>query len=617
MMDALPESLAAGSPQFAGKIGSASLYESDPVFSAGLVNTWDGGIGRNLSEEGFYYAEANTLRHEAMLPPLRRFTQLPDLDLEESTDTHPLSNRCHWVEAAGRVFVCKGRFLYEWQEDLQRFVRRLYISFITTSMAYFDGYLHIAGKLEVEPFNRLYCFVRIDDFSYGFTTPPGKFSQPLIFHVFGGILYAVEENRIYYSAGAGDYSGAYPPIPSDWSWTDPISIGYYNDPITGIAGLMYQELGQRYLYVSTQSHLFAILPGDVPFGLTAWPTSDVRNGVGMKAFYNKIFIPVGGDLLALQGNGDMLGAGVDNNNYGLPINRAGEHYDIATAPNFPFCTIRASAGQSTVWANKASGWHYVTKLPTNTDPNGTFYSATFNRLFVGTATGTVMHCYLGNTTRDPRYDNAYRYEPNGVIDLGWYSGGLVEQAKYWHSAFCDAGYLNSDTSVTLIYLADDDDKDSFLTQADYGNWNVAGTITDQVQELLIADCRLAAKRFRLAALLQTTDPTVTPTVRAMGLRYTPKLLTRRRWSITATLPAECLRDATGAEIEDYDQEEWQEWLKYIEDQEVPVSFTDIDNRSYRVLVTGSSTRTYNVSCIDDAFSYDIDWSLALLEMCGD
>ncbi len=617
IMDSLPEGVAAGANQFGPKIGSGGQYDNDALFSVGLVTAWDGGVGRSVAEEGFYYAEANTLRHEVMLPALRRYAQLPDLELVESDDDHPLSNRCHWVETNGRIFVCKGRFLYEWQEEITRFVRRLYISFIATSMDYFDGYLHIAGKREVDPFDRFYTWVRIDDWSYGFDTPAPGPTAPLIFHVFGGLLYATQGNNVYYTAGSGT-DDDYPKPPNTWEWIGPIRIGAYGDEITGIAGLLYQELGQRYVYVSTQSHLYAILPGDIPFGLTAWPTSGATNGVGMKTFYNKIYVIVGGDLFSIQGNGDTLGAGVDNNNFGLPCGRQGAHYDIAMAPNFPFATIQASdtGGQSTVWVNKASGWHYVTKLPAGLKLNGTFYSATYNRLFVGTEGGTVLHCYLSNTTRDPRLDPAYRYEGRGVVDLGWYNGALVEQLKYWHSAFCDAGCLTESTRVRLIYLADADDQCDECINADYGNWLPLGHLSYAQQELVISGATLASKRIRLAAVLESDEPDQTPVIRAMGLRYVPRIIGRRRWSINVTWPSECLQDAVGVEIAGYDQAETQRWMKRIEQTTVPVPFVDLDGQAYQVLVAGASHRTYNVGCDDETnqLTYHIDWSLALIEI---
>ena len=615
-MDALPESVAAGANQFAPKVGSASEYESDILWSAGLVRAWDGGIGKALSEEGFYYAEANTMRHEVMLPALRRIAQLPDLQLEENDDDHPLSNRCHWAEVDGRIFVCKGRFLYEWQEEITRFVRRRQIDFIATSMAYFDGYLHIAGKRTAEPYDRFYYWVKIDDFAYGTDAPPTGVQMPLIFHVFGGLLYATQGNNVYYTAGSGQ-DETYPDAPHTWAWIGPIRVGSFDDEITGIAGLLYQELGQRYVYIATQSHLHVILPGDVPFGLTAWPSTDRLNGIGMKTFYNKIYVPIGGDLFAIQGNGDTLGVGVDNNNYGLPCGKVGTHYDVATAPNMPIATVKAFNGISTVWANKASGWHYLAKLPVGEKPNGTYYSATYGRLFVGTESGTVMHCYLGNLTRDPRLDPAYRFDPTGIIDLGWYNGALVEQVKYWHSAFCDAGNLTDETSVRLIYQWDQDDKGDLCAEDDYSNWAELGRLSYDQQELLIANCTLASKRFRLAAILRTTDPTNTPVVRAMGVRYTPKILSRRRWSINVSFPSQCLNDASGVEIEGYDQQETEAWMKRIEESQTPVRFTDLNNRNYLVLVTGASQRTYNVGCTDDGMEYDIDWSLALVEVCPD
>lgn len=612
MMDALPESIAASSQQFAPKVGSASEYESDTLWSAGIVQAWDGGVGKDLKSEGFYFSTADTLRADAMLPPLRRYTQLVEISDLPSHDDNPLSGRAHYTDANGRLFVAQKRGLWEWNEDLQRFLYRLDIGVHATSMAYFDGYLHIAGKHGSDTGERDYVWVRIDDYSYGFDTPTGL-ERPLLFHVFGGLLYATQGNDVYYTGGSYSDGTSYPSTPDSWDWTGPIRVGSYDDEITGIAGLLYQELGQRYVYVSTRSHLHVILPGDVPFGLTKWPTFEARNGIRMQSFYNKIYAPVGGDLFAIQSNGDILGSGVDNNDYGLPCSYIGDHYELASAPNLPFVLVKGHA-LSSVWANKASGWHHVATLPAGWTPAGLHYSAGNNRLYINATDGRIMHVYLGNTARDHRYDENYRYHEEAVIDLGWYNGSVVEQQKYWHSVFCDAGNLTDDTTVEIIYLVDNEEHDP-CAQDDYDNWTSAGFLTNDLQELVLANHAVQGKRIRVAAVLRTDDPTQTPVVRAIGVRYTPKILTRERYALNITLPAECLRDAEGANIEEYSQAEWNAFLIALKDpsRATPIDFVDLDNRVHKVLVNSTNRRTYDVTCIDGNVEFWIDWSLSLTE----
>lgn len=613
-MGDLPESVASGSNTFSQKIGTAGAYDSDTLWSAGVALDFSTGIGRGLADGGIYYSEVDTRRPDAILPPLARASKLPHVALG-SSDPSPLANRCHFAEADQRLFMAFGDKLYEWSEGQQSFHQKLYLGMYATSVAFFDGYLHIAGYRDdttvpaTTPPERDYLWVRVDDFSYGFDVL--IISHPLLFHVFGGLLYAAQGNNLYYTAGSQqeDTDTGYPPAPWNWEWVGPIRIGSYGDAITGIAGVIYQQLGQRYVYVSTQSWLNVLLPGDIPFGVTAWPMTDSRNGAGMKSFYNRVYIPVGGDLFALQSNGDLIASGIDSSSEGLPLSIAGEHFDIATSANFPFVTMRGD--RSTVWAGKASSWHFMGKLPVGEDVAGSWYSNVFGRLFVGSDTGLMTHYYLGNTNRPPRYDTAYRYATRGIIDTGWYTGALFEQPKYWHSAFVDANDLTEDNSVELVYLSDEE-ANSFEDIPDYTDWHSLGVVSRDQQELTFG-YQLSSKRVRVAAILRTTDPTRTPAIRSIGIRYTPKLIDRNRWSITVKLPKWEQYDAAGALVEDYDQAAQDTQLDSLRKRTAPVLFKDLDDQYYWVLVTGASRRIHSVGN-DDGLSYDVDWSFALTEV---
>lgn len=608
-MGDLPESIASGSNTFAPKIGSAGGYESDTLWSAGVATDFSVGIGKTLAENGIYYAEADTRRPAAILPPLARYARLRGMVLG-TEDTHPLAGRCHFAEADDVLYMAQGNALYQWQEETQGWLYRLFVGIYVTSMVYFDGYLHIAGYRE-ETNERDYLWIRADDFSYGADT--ASIQRPLLFHVFGGLLYAAQDNEIYYTAGSMA-DNSYPPPPWQWEWQGPIRVGGYGDPITGMAGLIYQQLGQRYVYVSTQSQLHVVLPGDVPFGITSWPMVDPRNGVGMRTFYNRIYIPIGGDLMALQANGDLIASGVDNNPEGLPYPVAGSHFDIATSASMPFVTIRSDHGYDTVWGGKASSWHFTGRLPADHHVAGSHYDSASGRLFVGTTEGTVLHWYLGNTNRPPQYDERYRYAAIGAIDTGWFSGALVEQAKYWHSVFADVTGVEDGVTVEVRYLTDNEDSHP-ADVPPYDEWSLVGAV-DQATAELDLGYQVTSKRLRLVAILRSSDPTKTPSVKAIGLRYTPRLIDRNRWSITVKLPKWELYDANGAEVESYDQQEWDEHLKTLRKRETPVKFRDLDGDETWVLVTGASRRIHSVGVDDGRVTYDVDWSFALTEVAG-
>lgn len=606
MLGDLPESVASGSNTFSPKIGTSGAYESDTLWSAGIATDFSTGIGHSFADNGIYYAELDTRRPRAVLPPLARAFHLSNLNTA-TEDSSPLGRRFHFCEANQTVYMVAGYSLYQWQEETTSFIHRLHLGMYATSIAYFDGYLHIAGWRN-EPGERDYLWVRLDNFSYGFDTTVGL-TKPLLFHVFGGILYAAQGNSLYYTAGSGEETG-YPSEPWKWEWVGPFQIATYGDDITGIAGIIYQQLGQRYVYASTQSGLAVLLPGDIPFGVTQWPTSDPTNGVGMKTFYNRVYIPIGGDLFTLQSNGDLIASGVDNSPDGLPQAISGNHTDIATSANIPFVTLDGAT--PSIWAGKASSWHYVGKLPHGEEVAGCFYSNILGRLWFAARSGLIYHYYMGNTNRPTRYDDAYRYANLGVLDMGRYVGALFEQPKYWHSAFVDVSGLDSDTSVELVYLADEGNL--YNVRSDYTDWPSLGYVTEGQRELSFG-YQLSAKSVRLAAILRSANPRKTPEIQAIGIRYTPKIVDRNRWAITVKLPKNAQVDASGAWIEDYDQATIDAHLGTLRKRETPVRFRDLDGREYWVLVTGASRRTHSVGN-DDGLTYDVDWSFALTEVAS-
>ena len=632
-MGDFPESVASGSNTFAQKIGSAGGYDSDNLWSAGVAVDFSTGIGHSLAEGGIYYSELDTRRPGAVLPPLARTVRLADFVQNEEDDSG-LARHAYFAEGEGRIFMAAGKRLYEWIEGLQAWTNKFHTGLHATGLAYFDGYLHVAGYrpradsagVVTREGARDYLWIRIDNFEYGFdaiATP--NISTPSIFHVFGGLLYCAQGNNLYYTAGSQqeDDDTNYPKPPWQWEWAGPVRFGSKGDSITGIAGVIYQQLGQRYVYVSTESMLNVLLPGDIPFGVTPWPMRSPINGVGMKTFYNRIYIPVGGDLFALQSNGDLISSGVDNSPEGLPQELSGNHWDIATSANIPFVTIRG-ASQSTVWAGKASSWHFIGKMRPGENVIGAHFNDTYGRLFTISDTGLCYHYYMGNTSRPVRYDRSYRYAHSGAIDTGWYTGALFEQHKYWHSVFVDVNCLSpasggrGESSVEILYQADDEDACAD-TSINYDEWHSLGFITHEQQELTFG-YQLSSKRIRVAAMMRSNDPLHTPEIRSIGIRYTPKIVDRNRWSITVKLPRHDLYDAAGILMEGYNQTEVDNQLDTLRKRTTPVFFRDLDGKQYWVLVTGVSRRVHSVGnkdCEEATLEYDVDWSFALTEVASE
>lgn len=595
MLEEFPTSIAVGSSGFAPKLGSAGGYDDDQLWSVGLAKNIEQGIGYSIDEEGFYYAEMDTLNDVALLPAAQRTSTLRQLLISDTSTGR--RNRAYFAEVGDRLFMALGYMVYEWDYTNLAFNIYQQLAVCVTSMVYFDGYLHITG-----------------DGDYYWLNPATKtggqltlFQNASLVHHFGGLLYVALGNVVRYTNGSGWVYGdsGYPANPTAWTWTDPIEISVYGEEITGMAGLIYQQIGQRYIWVSTPSTLTAILPGDTPYGITQWPASDERNGIDMVEFYDMVLISLDGSVVSLRGNGDVNGIDVGGKR-GLPCERMGDVTAIFSAANYPMVAVGGEV--PTVWANHNSGWHYVAKA--NSRIVGGHHSSRAKANILVCIDGTVVYQYTGDTSRNPVGDVSYRYTEVGIIDLGWYAGALFEADKYWREVFADV--VCGEGTIEVLYRTEEAESCSSCNFLDYEAWDSAGFITSAAPYVKLPRT-LVSKRIRVALRITGNNSAVSPSVRAMGVRYAPRVRQRRRWSFTVSLPRECMFDVTGLKLDGYSQQQWDEALWLICQGTHPVTFKDIDLKEYEVLVDNSNRTISDLGCVGEEFRYEISYSLSLVE----
>jgi hypothetical protein len=537
----------------------------------------------------------DTLNEVALLPAAQRTSTLRQILVSDIPTNR--QNRAYFTEVGERLFMVLGYMVYEWDYTNLAFNIYKQLTVCATSMVYFDGYLHITGDGD-------YLWINVETKDAGQLT---QYQNASLVHAFGGLLYVALGNVVRYTNGSGWVYGSsgYPANPSTWTWTDPIEISVYGEEITGIAGLIYQQIGQRYIWVSTPSTLTAILPGDVPYGITQWPARDERNGIDMVEFYDMILISVGGSVVSLRGNGDINGIDVGGKR-GLPCERAGDVTTIFSAANYPMVAVGGDT--ATVWANHNSGWHYVAK--TSSKIVGGHHSNYAKANILVCIDGTIIYQYTGDTSRNPVGDASYRYEKAGIFDLGWYAGALFETDKYWREVFVDV--VCEDGAIEVLYRTEETESCASCNFVDYENWTSAGLITAAAPYVKLPRT-LVSKRIRVALKLTGANATVSPSFRAVGVRYAPRVRQRRRWSFTVSLPRECMFDVTGARLEEYSQQQWDEALWNICQGTHPVVFKDIDLKEYEVLVDNSNRTISDLGCVGEEFAYEISYSLSLVE----
>ncbi len=572
-------------------MGGAGGYDDDTLWSVAVAKNIEQGIGYTVNEEGFYYSELDTLSDRFSLPSFRRTSTLRQLSISGDSD------RAHFAEVGDRLFMAYGSKLYEWDSTNLWFNVHMDIGVYVDSMVYFDGYLHIAGE-------RRYVYINPETRATGFIT---TFDYVNLFHVFGGLLYVATGDAVRYTNGSdwayGDVD--YPSLPTGWTWTDPIQIGSYGEQITGMAGLIYQQIAQRYIWVSTASSLSVIMPGDIAYGIAEWPAKDERNGVEMVEFYDMILITIGGNIMSIRGNGDLNGMDIGNA-HGLPCERDGSVDAIFTAANYPMAVVNGAV--PTVWANHSSGWHFVAKARGTVV--GGYHSNRNKTMTLVNSDGEVFSYYMGDTSRDPLTDDDYRYERSGVLDLGWYAGALFETVKYWREVFvdviCDEGYIE------VLYLTSNDESCDPCNSIDYDAWTSAGYATSE-NPIVKLPSDLVSRRIRIAVRLRSADYDTSPSFRAVGVRYAPRVKQRRRWSFTVSLPRHCMNDVYGQALDEYSQKAWDDRMWEICEGTHPVVFQDIDMRQYEVLVDNSNRIVSDLGCAGDEFGYEVQYSLSLVE----
>lgn len=605
----IQESVAVGNSPLAPKIGGGGGYEDNSIFSFGRLDSFDGGAGKQIPTAGFLYASLDTIRGDARLHPKNI----------ASTSLDSCGGNSSFAESNGRVFIASGKTVYEWNEYTKSADILFVLGECIKSIASFDGYLHVATGVGA------YTWYSLASGTQGTAqlTPAGP-DRVNLFKVFGGILYAARGDEVWYTPGSGFIYGdsGYPPNPGqvDWVWQGPIKVGSFGDVITGLDGLLYQSLGQRYIYAATERHLVVILPGDIPYTVSQWPVQSPKNGVNMTAFYGKIYAPVGKGLLLIQSNGDMIDSGIENS-VGVPCDLAGEHVAVTTTANYPVVAVNG-VNDCGLWINRGSGWHSLS-IFRNHSVAGVHFSFKTSRLFSALRhpDGDVHlhYSYLGDTLADNRRDSAYEYESTGLLDTGFYDGSLYDADKLWHSILVDVHCVPTGGKVEVYYTTDKGATDcqGCASEPEDG-WTYLGKATVEEKELKLGcNIPVTSKSIRFKIVLRSDNPFETPVVAGLAIKYAPKLNASFRWVCTTRFPSECLTDMSGEEFEDYDQALWDCRMKNALNAPGSLEFIDIDGGMYSVVVSSFSRRVHNISCGDSGRMFDIDWSLSLLQVCPD
>ena len=408
-----------------------------------------------------------------------------------------------------------------------------------------------------------------------------------LFTRWNGYLWRAVGNDVYYT---GDGS----------TWTGPIEVCPDGFLVNGISGQ------GDYMFAACDDGLYYVGFGDQVISVTQWgqlnPTE--KFGQGMLNWQGALYIPMAQGLIRYDA-GTMLPVGPDLGE-GLPIFRSGNVTALATQNNWLFCVVRASAGQSTVWAYNGQGWHFIAIAPSADLLYFTsiYYRRDNRRLYLGTNTGAIFFVTVLDTPNFADLDAMTFTSPYGWFETDWFYGGLRDVDKDYESVLIIGDNISSSQSVK-VYWQDD---------ASESVWEYLGEVTVTGQELRWSDYtkRPSTKGLKLGlGLYARTTLYVegSPIVRAVRVKFHNMVTDTWRWSIPIQVSdRQTMLDGA---LNTYTAAQQIAHLDALTKQVPPVIYQDVTGTQYEAKVVDASRQVDKLEYIDGAITTSFVYRLSL------
>ena len=423
-----------------------------------------------------------------------------------------------------------------------------------------------------------------------------------------GILYAANGFNISYTTGGGIWSG-------------PFAVATASETITGLAP---SNNGNEIL-VSTNDSLYVFPEGVEYTGtnslqLLLWPSSDLRNGRGMRTHEGSVYIPYAGGLFRYLPNGELSDIWI-NREEDLPNARIGDVYTLVSMNNYLVVGVRGTSAYAvdTIWAYSSQGWHFLAQLPSGIrlSARAFLFMPGMSYLYIGTEQGIVFALPVPDSARNPlRIDKfnwnqaelpsnfplpqRYLYNDEGFVEFPLYSGGLKRLRKDVQSVFI-AGDIEGGGTVEVLWrdkLKDD--------------WQSLGIASEDETELIFPLLnRPLGNSFQLGLNLDAAEPLATPVVRSIVTKFHTMVDERYRWSMTLQInPNQTQLDGT---IIREPLAERRRNLAAALHLVRPVQFTDIDGKEYLVKLENYAESTGGVQLVNGEPEYSSSHQLTFVE----
>lgn len=378
------------------------------------------------------------------------------------------------------------------------------------------------------------------------------------------------------------------------TWTYVPDISWSGDHITGMAGL------NEYVYFSTRRGFSYVGFGDEVIPVSSWGSPSNDNGKGLLHYQGQLFIPLQESLIRFDGSA-MLPVGVDLNE-GLPSDLQGNVAALASTNNWLLMGVNArntTTKGGTVWAWTGQGWHHLAHLPPTLSITSLYYRRSDQRLYIGCDSGHVFSLYLPDIAQVVDTVSP-EFAPVGWMETDWFFGGLKEVEKDFESVYISGEDMAAGQYVRVYW------KDDASTE-----WELLGTVTSDRQELRWSDysTRPQSRQLKIGLEMHTTDPTASPLLRAVRVKYHPMVSDWFRWSF----PILCSNNQQelGGTISAYNANQKRSHLDTLITQVPPFIFRDMDGVEYEVKVMGCAIQNDDVEWIDGQLVFNSIYNMTI------
>lgn len=432
--------------------------------------------------------------------------------------------------------------------------------------------------------------------------------------------------------------------------------------VTGFAGIQGQTMGDFYVYMATSRGLYLLdLAVPIAVKVMEFDGTDVRNGRGMTAHNNDIYIPYnnGDSVWRYTQSGQVLNVGLDQSPVGPEIYRAGYSGNaaganvsqLASTPNMLIASTNLGGLETSattrppIFGLKSQGWHVLhgqgTAMGTAAVPGGVRYVGSNRTIHwisaeIRSASPTSVK-FNRFEFNDNRRESTTRQD-TGTMFLGWFDAGSPLLQKDWHSISLYGTCLDHPNfTVEVFYSVTNEIRtNDCLTAVSLPSFNPADylglaelyTFDNDAAEYVLPtlsdgcyDISKPRSGIFLGISVRITRTggsagSITPTIKGIKVKYFTPIADYFRFSYSVVLPSECLNDLCDVPLVGYVQDDWDQAIREAACAVEPVKFRDIDGKWYLVRVESESRRVAKVKYVGPPTyrEHEISWSLVLTQL---